>query len=290
MNMVDLDLRQLQYFLAVADGLNISRAAKRLGITQPALSRQVRTFEDLIGVPLLERGKKSIALTRAGEMMVREGHTMMRSVEVGLKRFRREVEGAELRVGYAPSLASGLIEKAISCFSARYPGVRVSWFDSSTQEMWDGLKNDQLDLILEVENDDPVIRWQRVSEKSLQMAVPSEHPFARKRFLKPEHLDGERLLLLSRHEYPGYWKQVSTYFSDHRIDARVVGEFDGISSLKMGIDAGLGMAFVAGSPDGLTTVKLKPEPTPLCIAIGSLKSRKLANWEQAFVVEMVEAI
>jgi len=281
--MVNFDLRQLRYFLLVAERLNISAAARELGMTQPALSRQIRAFEDLVETPLLERGKKSIALTRAGEVMLREGHGMMRSVDAGLKRFRREIDGIELRIGYAPSLASGLIEKAISCFSERFPGVRVSWSDSSTHEMWEGLKKETLDLILEVENDDPAIRWQKVSEKNFRMAVPPNHPFVKKRFLKPADLDGERLLFLSRHDYPGYWNQVGRYFADHQIDAKVVGEFDGISSLKMGIEAGLGMAFVAGSPNGLTTLKLKPEPAPLCIAIGSLKNRQLPEWEEAFI-------
>lgn len=289
MSMVDLDLRQLQYFLVVAQKLNISEAARTLRMTQPALSRQVRAFEESLGTPLLERGKKSIALTRAGEIMVREGAAIVGSVKMGLKRFRREVDGAELRVGYAPSLASGLIEKAISCFSSRYPGVRVSWFDFSTQEMWAGLKNGALDLILEVENDDPDIRWQRVSQKPFRMAVPPKHPLAGKRLLKPEHIHDERLLLLSRHDYPGYWTQVTTYFTEHQIDAKVVGEFDGISSLKMGIDAGLGMAFVAGTPPGFNTIKLKPEPAPLNIAIGSLKRRQFAEWEQAFVDELKKA-
>lgn len=287
--MVEFDLRQLQYFLEVARLLNISAAARELGMTQPALSRQVRAFEESVGTPLLERHRKSISLTRSGEAMVREGSAIMRSVQTGLKRFRQEAEGAVMRVGYAPSLASGLIEKALACFSARYPRVRVSWFDLSTQEMWEGLKKEELDLILEVENDDPAIRWNRISQKQFRMAVPPGHPLARKRFLKPEHIHNERLLLLSRHEYPGYWHQVSTYFTEQQIDARVVGEFDGISSLRMGIEARLGMAFVAGSPDGLTTLKLRPEPTPLCIALGSLKRRSLAEWEQAFVEEMKKA-
>lgn len=284
--MVYLDLRQLQYFLAVAENLNISAAARELGMTQPALSRQIRVFEDSVGSPLLERQRKSISLTRSGEAMVREGKAIMRSVQTGLKRFRQETDGALMRVGYAPSLASGLIEKALSSFSARFPRVRVSWYDLSTQEMWEGLKKEELDLILEVETDDPAIRWDRVNQKPFRMAVPSGHPHANKRFLKPEHIHNERLLLLSRHEYPGYWKQVTTYFTDHKIDARVVGEFDGISSLKMGIEANLGMAFVAGTPDGLTTLKLKPEPAPLCIALGSLKRKHLAEWEQAFIEEM----
>ena len=214
---------------------------------------------------------------------------MMRSVETGLQRMRRELDGAELRVGYAPSLATGLIESAIASFPERYPKVRVSWFDCSTQEMWEKLKNGALDLILEVETDDPTIHWQRLREKPFRMAVPPGHDFARKRFLKPGHLGNERLLLLSRHEYPGYWSRVSAYFTEQGIDAKVVGEFDGISSLKMGVEAGLGIAFVAGAPLGMTTIKLKPEPAPLCVAIGSLKSRKLAEWEQAFIDEMMKA-
>lgn len=284
--MLDFDLRQLQYFLVVAKHLNISAAARELGMTQPALSRQVRVFEEALGSPLLERHQKAISLTRSGEAMVREGETLMRAVEASLKRFRRETHGIELRVGYAPSLASGLIEKAIAPFAARHPGVRISWFDSSTREMWDGLKKGELDLILEVESDEADIRWHRVVERPFRMAVPPNHPLAKKRILKPEQIDGERLLLLSRHDYPGYWSQVSTYFTDHGIDAKVMGEFDGISSLTMGIEAGLGMALVAGSPTGLHTIKLRPGPAPLCIAIGTRKDRTLAGWESDLIAEM----
>ena len=148
MSMADFDLRKLEYFLAVAEGMNISRAAKKLGVTQPALSRQIRAFEESLGWELLERGKKSIALTRAGEIVVKEGARVLKSVELGVKRMRDEIEGAELRVGYAPSLASGLIEKVIGCFAEKFPRVRVSWFDCSSQEMWSRLKCRELDLIL----------------------------------------------------------------------------------------------------------------------------------------------
>ena len=284
--MVDLELRQLEYFLSVTDGMNISQAAKRLGITQPALSRQIRAFEESLGWTLLERGKKSISLTREGAIVVAEGRRIMRSVELGMKRMRQEIDGAELRVGYAPSLASGLIEKAMACFTERFPRVRVSWSDCSSQEMWTGVKEGTLDLILEVSSSDPEIHWVPLSQRQFRVAVPPKHALAKKRFLKPEHLNGERLLLLSRHDYPGYWGQVTNYFSSHHIDAKVAGEFDGISSLRMGVEAGLGLAFVAGTPPGMTTLKLKPEPNPICVAIGYKSTRKISEWEQGFIEEM----
>ena len=284
--MVNFDLRQLEYFLAVAEGMNISQAAKKLRITQPALSRQIRAFEESLGWSLFERGKKSISLTREGAIVVEEGRKILRSVELGMKRMVQEIDGAELRVGYAPSLASDLIEKAMAYFTQRFPRVRVSWSDSSSQEMWTGVKKGSLDLILEVASSDPAIRWEPLKQRQFRIAVPPNHPFAKKRFLKPEHLNGERLLLLSRHDYPGYWEQVTEYFYSHQIDAKVAGEFDGISSLKMGVEAGLGLAFVAGTPPGMTTLKLKPEPKPICVALGYLANRKLSEWEQGFIEEM----
>lgn len=287
--MEEFDLRKLGYFLAVVEGMNISRAARNLGMTQPALSRQIRAFEDSLGWELFERGKKSITLTRAGEVVAKEGEKIRRSVEMGLKRITQEIEGAELRVGYAPSLASGLIEKVIACFTERYPRVRVSWFDCSSQEMWSRLKKGELDLILEVETDDPEICWEPFAEKEVRVAIPKGHELSRKRFLTPALLNGQRLLLLSRHEYPAYWAQVSGYFSDHQIDAKVAGEFDGIASLRMGVDAGMGIAFVAGSPPGMTTLKMKPEAGPIRIAMGYRSHRKLAEWERAFIDEMKKA-
>ncbi|MGC6465014.1 MAG: LysR family transcriptional regulator [Akkermansiaceae bacterium] len=287
--MEEFDLRKLGYFLEVVEGMNISQAARKLRMTQPALSRQVRAFEELLGWDLLERGKKSISLTRAGEIVVREGRKIRKSVEMGLKRMEQEIEGAELRVGYAPSLASGYIEKVIACFSKRYPRVRVSWFDCSTQEMAERLKKEELDLILEVADDDSDICWEPFTEKPVRVAIPAGHELARKRFLTPALLNDERLLLLSRHEYPAYWSEVSGYFSEHQIDVKVAGEFDGIASLRMGVEAGLGLAFVAGSPPGMTTLKLKPEARPIRIAMGYLRKRKLAEWERAFIDEMVRA-
>ncbi|MEM9237003.1 MAG: LysR family transcriptional regulator, partial [Verrucomicrobiota bacterium] len=156
---MELRLQPLRVFLEVAQDQNISAAARRLGISQPALSRQIKGFEEELGWELLERGGKSVQLTRAGEVVAQEGKRILRAVESGYERMRREIEGAEMRVGYAPSLAEGLIERAMRCFVEKHPRVRVSWYDSSTEEMWRKLGTGELDLILEVATDDPAITW-----------------------------------------------------------------------------------------------------------------------------------
>ncbi|MEM9237015.1 MAG: LysR substrate-binding domain-containing protein, partial [Verrucomicrobiota bacterium] len=111
--------------------------------------------------------------------------------------------------------------------------------------------------------------------------------------VRPRDLDGERLLLLSRHDYPGYWRKVSDYFADNGVNAKIAGEFDGINSLALGLEAGLGLALVAEGANvgnGVQLMKLKPVPDPICVALGHSSRRRLESWEEDFIEAMrVEA-
>jgi DNA-binding transcriptional LysR family regulator len=102
-----MELRQLRYFVAIADAGNISRAAKKIFLTQPALSRQIKALEEEIGHCLLERQAHSIRLTPVGELLLRESRELLQHAEQVLDRMRAAGHGVRLRVGYAPSLAAG---------------------------------------------------------------------------------------------------------------------------------------------------------------------------------------
>ncbi|MBK1835180.1 LysR family transcriptional regulator [Roseibacillus ishigakijimensis] len=288
-----MDVRKLRYFVAVAEKSNISEAARELHLTQPALSRQVRAFEEEMGWELLARTGKAVTLTREGEVVLREGRRILKAIEAGERRLRQELAGAELRVGYAPSLAGGLIEQAMSVFCQMHPQVRVRLHDSTSEELWQGLRQGELDLILEVATEDADIHWQTLRQRHLRVAVPAGHRYEKRRRLKAADLDGERLLLLSRIDYPNYWRAVTDYFAEYGLNAKVAGEFDGIESLRMGLIAGLGMAFVAEGtslPSTVSLVKIDPDPQPICVAVGWLASRSLESWEEIFVAELQRAV
>src|SRR5512139_1166860 len=104
-----MELRQLRYFVAVAETGNISRAAKRIFLTQPALSRQIKALEGEIGQCLLERQAHSIRLTPVGEALLHEARELLQRAEQALERVRNAGRGVRLRVGYAPSLAAGFL-------------------------------------------------------------------------------------------------------------------------------------------------------------------------------------
>src|SRR5689334_21597479 len=112
-----MELRHLRYFVAVAEEENVSRAALKLHLSQPALSRQIRDLEDEIGFPLFERSAKSVALTAAGKLFLTEAKAVLQRAQEALAAVRSLASGkTELHVGYAPSLTSRILPSALREF------------------------------------------------------------------------------------------------------------------------------------------------------------------------------
>ena len=270
-----MELRLVRAFLAVAEEGSITAASKRLHLTQSALSRQIKGLEDELGVPLLERGAHSISLTAAGEILVRDGGRWVEQAEAIADRVRAAALGDIVKIAYAPSLAGSLLGPALERFSQFHAGVRVQLSDCSTAEMKAGLRAGEFDLILTVpeEGDGAGIRWVPVERRPWRVVVGASHPWAEAKRVRVADLAGERFLMFRRDEYPDYWKRVSAYCREHGLSPKVVGEFDGYSSLATAVESGMGVAFVAaGSPVGngarVRLLEIDPEPEPICVAAG----------------------
>lgn len=284
-----MNTEHLRHFIEVTKDMNITAAAGRLGITQPALSRQMSVFENDSGWKLFDRGAKSIRLTRDGEIVKRHGEPLIKMIDRTVARMRYEIDGDEIRIGYAPSLGGDLLKSAMSRFSQLHPDARITLADSTSEEMLDGVKDGRFDLIIAVRNDDRAIQWDTLREERFVLATSVDHTLARKRVVRPEHLDGERMLLLSRSDYPGYWREVTDYFQQHQINAKVAGEFDGIASMRLGLEAGIGVALVAARArmgDQVKLKKLDPCPEPICVASGIRAGREQSPVLRAFIDEL----
>src|SRR5262245_50586299 len=177
-----MELRQLRYFVAVAETGNISRAAQKIFLTQPALSRQIKALEEEIGQCLLERQAHSIRLTPAGEALLLEAGQLLQQADQAMERVRAAGQGTRLRIGYAPSLAAGILSTAVQVFTQSHGNARVELFDLSTKEMLAGLEGGKLDVALTVgpENDTRGLKWTRLVRAPWQLAVNLNHPLARR--------------------------------------------------------------------------------------------------------------
>ena len=192
-----MELRQLRYFVAVAEQGNISQAAKRIFLTQSALSRQIKALEDEIGQCLLERQAHSIRLTPVGETMLREARDLLQQADQVLERVRSSGRGLRLRVGYAPSLAAGMSSVAVGNFTQAHPNTHVELFDLSTAEMLAGLESTKLDVALCVgqQRQTRELKWTPLVRAPWRLAVNRDHPLARRSQVTPLQVAGEPLLV-----------------------------------------------------------------------------------------------
>jgi len=293
-----MELRQLKHFLAVGEAGSITAAARNLRLTQPALSRQIKALEEELDTALLERGAHSITLTPAGEVLVAEARKLVRFSEAMIEKVKSTAAGEPLRVGYAPSLAGEFLSIAIERFSQFHPRVRVSLYDWSSAEMRTGLANGKLDLIVAAPCtglQEP-IRWVPLRNYGWQVVMPANHPLGKKKRISAKDLDGQRLLLYDREHYPDYWDRVTGFFKEHRLQAKIAGEFDGVSSLTAALEGNLGIALLAtsspidrGQRQRLISRPLAEEPSPIEVAAGISTDLSTAPQILAFVEELKRA-
>ena len=291
-----MELRQLRHFVAVAEAGSISRAAKAVFLTQPALSRQIRALEDELGLCLLERGAHSVRLTAAGAAMLPEARALLRQADDLLQRVISAGRNVHLRVGYAPSLASGLLAAAVASFTQAHRGARVELADLSTAEMLEGLANRTLDVVVTVAgtSDPHDLQWTPLVRSPWQLAVNANHHLTNNSHLTPADAASQPLLVFRRGDYPEYWDVLSGWLRKHHLKPAIAGEYDGVESLMAAVEAGLGVALVTSRtaklfPDRVRLIDLSPAPPPLCIAAGHRADRSSDKPLAVFVAELRKA-
>ena len=291
-----MELRQLRYFVAVAEEGNISRAAKRIFLTQPALSRQIKALEEEIGQCLLERQAHSIRLTPVGEALLGEARELLQHSDQMLERVRAAGRGVRLRVGYAPSLVAGMLLAAVESFTQTHPNALVELFDLSTMEMLAGLENDKLDVAVTVgqQRETRGLIWTPLTRAAWQLAVNRNHALARGSAVTPAEVARQPLLVFCQRDFPEYWDMVTGWLRKHRLRPTIAGEYDGVDSLMAAVESGLGVAVVTTRtanhvPKRVRLVGLSVAPEPLCVAAGYRANRKDDQPLAVFLEELRQA-
>lgn len=270
-----MELRHLRYFVAVAELENVSRAALRLHVSQPALSRQIRDLEDELGFPLLRRSAKSVRLTEAGRRFLGEARAVLLRAEAAVAAARAVATGrsGELLIGHAPVPTVRLLPPALRAFQAEAPGVRVRLRDLSTEEMLADLRRGVLPLAFLVRPTPAMVRGLRfepLAQDVLRLAVPPDHPFARLRAVPLARLAAVPLVVFSRKDYPEYHAYLAGLFASAKIRPPLAEEHDDGLGVVAAVEAGGGLALAPQSlacsiGARLKLLPLTPAPPPLVI-------------------------
>jgi DNA-binding transcriptional LysR family regulator len=245
-----MELRHLRYFVVVAEEQNVTRAAERLHVSQPALSRQIHDLEDELGVMLFRRTPKSLALTDAGKVFLREARAVVLRADQAVEAVRAAAANCQghLRIGYAPSLTAKFLPEALRRFEAGSPGVRVSLHDLSSEECRQRLAARKLDLALSIEPSDAGKRglvFEKVTVQAMVCAVATTHPLARRRSVAVEKLKNEDFVVYAEEDYPEYVTSFRRMCLAAGFKPRITGEYDGATGLITAVESGRGIALVA---------------------------------------------
>lgn len=273
-----MELRHLRYFATVAELLNFTKAAQRLRVAQPALSRQIRDLEDELGVQLLERGPRAVRLTEAGSAYLAEAQAILeRSMQATeLVRAVARGERGEIHVGYAPSLTVELLPCTLHAFHNQAPGVQVKLHDLSSQEMLTGVRDGKLHLALVAR---PAARalgglkFELLREYPVGVALPPAHRLARAKRVELRDLANEPLVAYSRADYPEYHATITELFAPVGATPRIAEEHDSAPSLIAAAEIGRGLAIVPECLGILAGGRLKFRPlvpAPPAVQLGAV--------------------
>jgi len=246
-----MELRQLQYFVAVAEELNFSRAAERLRISQPPLSIQIQKLENELGIPLFYRNNRQVELTDAGKLFLEEIRKVLSHLHRAIENAQRTHHGelGKLNVGFVGSATYDILPSVLREFRSLYPDVQVHLFEMSTPVQIEALREEEIDIgILRPPVNSEALCTEIVSTIPCVLAVPCQHPLLEKNNLTLSDLRDYPFVLLSRKTWAGLYNEILALCNP--IIHQEALEFQTVIGL---VAAGLGIAIVPQSAINLHT-------------------------------------
>lgn len=268
---MDCSFRELECFLAVAEELSFTRAAKRLNLAQPPLSRHIRTLEEKIGATLFLRGTRGVSLTAAGDRFYEETRTIPGKLSRAGEAAQRTAAGeiSRLRIGFVSAVMSDGLLAVLRRFRASSPRVQILLQDIPPHDQMRAIMEGKLDGGF-VGIEEPrelsgieIVPWFR---EPLLCFVPSDHSLAGKNRVSLKELSGESFVGVAHEAAPSFSNFVRRLCGDSGFRQRVILESPRAQAVAVMVAAGSGIAIlpsalerIAGS--GVTAIALKERPT-----------------------------
>jgi DNA-binding transcriptional LysR family regulator len=250
-----MELRHMRYFVAVADEQSFTRAAERLHISQPPLSRQIQDLEEELGTLLFERGSRPLKLTEPGRFFYGHATRLLEQAALATRATRRVARmERRLVIGFVASTMYGALPRLVRLFRAAVPQVEIALEEMSTLDQIEALKSGRIDVGFgRIRLDDASIKREVLREERLVAAIPVEHALAIPgQPIALAALEPHDILVYPRKPRPSYADQVLSLFRDQGLQPAAVHEVQELQTALGLVAAGIGICVV---PTGVSRLR-----------------------------------
>ncbi|HWR45507.1 LysR family transcriptional regulator [Sporomusa sp.] len=242
-----MEIRQLRYFIAVAQSLSFTEAAKRLYITQPSLSQQIAALEKDIGVKLFIRNKQGVQLTSAGSAFLLEATDIVHRSEEAVKIAKQASCGiiGKLRVGFLGPVQGHFLAKLLACFRRKHPGIELTFIRLSVGGIDQALLENNLDIgfsVLTDIDDLPAFSWKKISTDIVSLVMPSDHPLSFDKNIDTALLARHPFVFSDRESATRVYNNLQRVCKNRGFAPNIVSTSPYIESVMLSIETGMGLS------------------------------------------------
>ncbi|NJL39350.1 MAG: LysR family transcriptional regulator [Leptolyngbyaceae cyanobacterium SM1_4_3] len=274
-----MELRQLHYFVATAEELHFGRAADRLQMTQPALSKQIAALEKELDVQLLARTKRVVQLTTAGQVFFERAKYVLLQVDETIQLTKRTARGEEgvLTIGFTTTAMYTILPALSRRFRDRHPQVALNLLELSTEAQVAALNQGEIDLaFLHPPIDLRGLSIYPISEESFIAVLPQQHPLAKQAYITLDALARESFILHPRKEGPVLYDGFIQLCHQSGFHPKIVREVSPHQTRICLVAAGMGITFVPKSVQSLVSADVVCRP----VEDVAIKLQFAAAWRQ----------
>ncbi len=259
-------LRQLPYFVAVAEELNVQRASERLGIAQSALSRRIRELErDLGEVPLFVRHARGVTLTRSGETLLQDAREILSRVASAARNAQqgRQGEMDRLQIAYSPgAIRSSYIPDLFKAFSSAFPNIETNASMLAIDDIIAGIRDRSiLAGLLYIDDVEPDLAAITIASEEFHLALPASHPLAAAERIELADLLDEDFIWYSRVHAPAIRRQLEGELAARGVKLRIAMESPSAEATLGLVSQGMGLGFAPASThwcQAFPEIRLRP--------------------------------
>ena len=255
-----MELRHLRYFLTLANELHFSKAAEKLCIVQPALSRQIKDLENDLGFLLFERNKRNVKLTLAGEFFKKEIETIFNNLENAKQNSKQISDGlsGEVRIGYVGSAAYNVIPELVSLINNKFPKAQLFLYEENSAQQIEQLKNGQLDIcFIRNATTEKSIAKKTMTKDTFSLVFSSSHWLSHKKMSSLKELKNERFILPPEKNGEEYHAIILSILNNAGFNPLISHETSHAGTILKLVENNLGVSLLPSFFKNVATEKVK---------------------------------